>query len=656
VPLADLERDDRKLGLDDRDFDDLVDEARRRIAQYAPEWTDLNDSDPGMALLKLFAYMTDLLIYKVNQVPDRTYVKLLRLLGFERAAARPAAADVTFTAEPGGPVLVRSGWRLEAESSDGGDPPTFETETDLAVAGLPLAQVLVGSAGSQPDPVTSLNVPGGDPIPLLGLDPVVGNAFYLGFGPADATTPHPFGSELRLRFWLPEPARERVIAPLGAAPAVPPVGLVWEFLPESGRPWQRVSLIKDETVGFTREGYVLIEPPRKIEASPLPGSPDMCMWLRCRITSGAYPSGKLPQIDFVRANTTPAISLTTVRRELLAPAEGGDAVSTGEAHQVFQLRQRPVAPGSLELVVEVDGDPEDARTWTRVDDLLTAGPDAEVYELVPETGEVSVGDGRNGVIPPAGARLVAVRYRYGGGAGANVPAGAISGPAPTRISEVRNERPAFGGTNEQPIDELKRQAPLRLRQRERAVTQSDYAELAREVKGVAKATAIPFAHPQFPGLRATGALTVVILPEGDLLPDGSPPRLVPGLIDAIARYLEERRTVGTEVWVAEPTYIDVRVETLVEADPTRSMDTVAREVAKALTDAFDPRRGEFGRDQPLGAVYPVILGVDGVLGVRTLVVTVDGTTRELKETITVPPDGLIAGRDHSVRAVPGEDL
>jgi predicted phage baseplate assembly protein len=649
VPLTDLE-------LDDRDFDQLVDEARRRIAQYAPEWTDLNDSDPGMALVQLFAHMTEQIIHRVNQVPERNYVKFLRLLGLQQPPARPAFADVTFIPEPGGPILVPRGWQLEAESATGGDPITFETESDLAVAGLPLAHVLVGSVGAQPTLVTALNVPGDDPIPILGLDPIVGNAFYLGFGPADVAAPHPFGSELRLRFWLPEPDRERVIAPLRTAPAVSSAGLVWEFLPATGEPWRPVSLIKDETVGFTREGYVLLEPPPAIASSPLPGSPDSCMWLRCRMTSGAYATGRPPRIDFVRPNTVPAVSLTTVVREVLAPAEGGDAVSTGDASQVFRLRQLPVAPGSLQLVVEIDGAPEGPKTWTLVDDLLASPPNAEVYELSPETGEVRFGDGRNGSIPPAGARVVAETYRYGGGEGANVAAGAISGPAPTRVSEVRNERPAFGGADEQPIDDFKLLAPRQLRHRGRAVTQNDYAELAREVTGVARATAIPFAHPRFPGLRVPGAITVVILPEGDLLPDGGPPRLVPGLIDAVSRHLEERRTVGTELWIAEPKYVAIKVEAVVEADPSSSMDTVSRNVRAELETAFDPRRAAFGRDQALTAVYSVILGVDGVRSVRNLVVTVDGAERELTETIEVPPDGLVAGRDHSVRGVPGEEL
>jgi predicted phage baseplate assembly protein len=320
------------------------------------------------------------------------------------------------------------------------------------------------------------------------------------------------------------------------------------------------------------------------------------------------------------------------------------------------VRELPVAPDSLELVVEVDDDPAGPARWTEVPDLLACGPDAEVYELVPVTGDVRFGDGRHGRIPPAGARVVADRYRYGGGAGANVPAGAIAGPAPPGVSEVGNERPAFGGADEQPIDDLKRQAPRRLRHRERAVTENDYEELAGEVEGVAAATAIAFAHPQFPKLRVPGAITVVILPEGDLLPDGSPPRLVAGLIDAVARYLEERRTVGTELWIAEPRYVELSVRALVTADPSRSMDTVVRQVEQALKDAFDPRRAEFGRDQALTAVYRVILDVQGVRAVRQLVVTVDGTERALTDTIAVPPDGLIAGRDHRVRAVPGEDL
>src|SRR5579872_115990 len=82
--------------LDDRRFQDIVDEAKSRIPIYCPEWTDHNVSDPGVALIELFAWMTDLLIYRVNQVPDRMYVKFLELLGRHLDPASPATVPVTF--------------------------------------------------------------------------------------------------------------------------------------------------------------------------------------------------------------------------------------------------------------------------------------------------------------------------------------------------------------------------------------------------------------------------------------------------------------------------------------------------------------------------------------------------------------------------------
>src|SRR5205823_8226488 len=82
--------------LDDRRFQDIVDEAKSRIPRYCPEWTDHNVSDPGVALIELFAWMTDLLLYRVNQVPDKLYVKFLDLLGVQLKPPRAATAPVTF--------------------------------------------------------------------------------------------------------------------------------------------------------------------------------------------------------------------------------------------------------------------------------------------------------------------------------------------------------------------------------------------------------------------------------------------------------------------------------------------------------------------------------------------------------------------------------
>ena len=74
--------------LDDLQFQkDLVDEARRRIIHYCPEWTEYNLSDPGITLIELFAWMTELMVYRLNKVPEKNYIKFMELLGMQ---LRPA--------------------------------------------------------------------------------------------------------------------------------------------------------------------------------------------------------------------------------------------------------------------------------------------------------------------------------------------------------------------------------------------------------------------------------------------------------------------------------------------------------------------------------------------------------------------------------------
>ena len=79
--------------LDDRRFDDLVAEAKRIIAQTCPEWTDLSPGDPGMVLVELFAHLTEVMLYRLNRLPDKAFVELLRLIGVRLQP--PSAAGVT---------------------------------------------------------------------------------------------------------------------------------------------------------------------------------------------------------------------------------------------------------------------------------------------------------------------------------------------------------------------------------------------------------------------------------------------------------------------------------------------------------------------------------------------------------------------------------
>lgn len=66
--------------LDDRTFADLVEEALLLLPQYAPLWTNYNPSDPGITLIELLAYFTEMLIYRLNRVTRANQLRFLHLL------------------------------------------------------------------------------------------------------------------------------------------------------------------------------------------------------------------------------------------------------------------------------------------------------------------------------------------------------------------------------------------------------------------------------------------------------------------------------------------------------------------------------------------------------------------------------------------------
>ncbi|HEY6175381.1 MAG TPA: hypothetical protein VIX73_13080, partial [Kofleriaceae bacterium] len=120
--------------LDDRTFNDIVDEAISMIPRYAPEWTNHNPSDPGITLIELAAWMTDLLIYRLNQVPDKNYVAFLNLLGIKLRAPRAARALTRFTLVEGTvKQRVPKGTQISTPQATEEHTVTFETSRDVVV-------------------------------------------------------------------------------------------------------------------------------------------------------------------------------------------------------------------------------------------------------------------------------------------------------------------------------------------------------------------------------------------------------------------------------------------------------------------------------------------------------------------------------------------
>ena len=82
--------------LDDRRFQDFVDDAKRLVQRRCPEWTDHNVHDPGVTLIEALAMMADQIVYRLNRVPDRLHLKFLDLVGVRLHPPAVARVPLTF--------------------------------------------------------------------------------------------------------------------------------------------------------------------------------------------------------------------------------------------------------------------------------------------------------------------------------------------------------------------------------------------------------------------------------------------------------------------------------------------------------------------------------------------------------------------------------
>src|SRR6266702_4112164 len=306
--------------IDNRQYDDIVAEARTRIERYTPEWTDVNDNEPGMAMVQLLAWMTDLLIYRLGLVPDLNYLKFLELIGIELNPAQPATVEISFPVVPTTPtpyVIVPLHTQVSAQSSGGTTPVVFETDRAFYALTAPLTSVQVfdGYVFTDNTNPNTLLQPGYQP---FGAIAPVGSALMLGFQYAG-----PFPQmELNLALFTPntQPSVAMMTCRLPDTQAFPSAQLVWEYWSNTG--WNALTLLKDETIALQRTGHVYLK-------TPVPGLmqlgifgkiPTSLYWIRARIAGGSYEQP--PRILTIRTNTVTATQAQTVTAEVLGGSDG----------------------------------------------------------------------------------------------------------------------------------------------------------------------------------------------------------------------------------------------------------------------------------------------------------------------------------------------
>lgn len=644
--------------IDNRRYDDIMSEVRTRIARYTPEWTpvwtDVNNNDPGITMVQVFAWLTEMTIYRLGQVPELNYLKFLDLMGIELRPALPARVEITLpilNSHPEPYVIVPPRTQVAAEADDGTELIVFETERAAIALKARLAEVLVFD-GYDYKPFTDQNVgtsSGFDPFGPLARE---GSALTLGFA-FDGV--FPAAVRLDLAIWTMQPGVGNTAYECGLTetPFFPSTHLIWEFW--AGREWRNLNLLKDETRALGRSGHVLFETPAKDEMrqETIGGVIEPLYWIRARLTRS---SNELPpRLLAVRNNTITAIQAETVRDEVL----GG---SDGSPNQTFRLNRSPVINDSLQLEIDEGLIPDAGMTlaWSQKDDFFGSSADDRHYVLIPTTGEVSLGDGFNGSIPVAnvdnpGGNVVAREYRTGGGTQGNISSGRLTTllTSVDGIDEtaVTNLFAAYGGRNEETLEQAKKRAQQSLKSRCRAVTGEDFEQLAGEAANVQRARALPLYHPKFPDVPVPGVVTVIIVPDVDT-PNPMPDE---GTLRTVCAYLNQRRLLTTEVYVVPPIYREVSVNVDVSAEDNADLGEVKEATERALLEYFHPLHGgenkqgwPFGGDIFFSLVYRCILDVPGVLRLEPPIFSLDGQPMPECQDVPIAEGELLFSTSHDI--------
>jgi predicted phage baseplate assembly protein len=395
-----------KSNLDDRTFKDLVEECILRIPRYCPEWTNHNPSDPGITLIEMFAWLTDQMLLRFNQVPRRNYVAFLELLGIRLNPPSPATCELTF--------YLSAAQTQEVRIPQFTEVATVRTETEEAVIftidkelviGNPQIKYLFG-ADTAAETIPNQDLRNLNPYnrrwqdleeTLLFNEPSMpGNCFYLVLSESENSIA---GNAIAITF-KGEAARTT-----GIDPNNPP--LRWQAW--DGQKWVNVLRVRgdDKTKGFSFNGVaqplegadVILHLPLDLPVVSFVDTSYKGHWIRCTYVypqEMQQPYSSSPSIVGLAVRSIGgAINATQcirVEQELLG-------ISNGKAGQTFELQTKPVLKREpsvgehirIKLPGETSENPLDWEQWQEVSDFAVSGPEDPHYNIDSQTGEVQFG-------------------------------------------------------------------------------------------------------------------------------------------------------------------------------------------------------------------------------------------------------------------------
>lgn len=409
-----------KSNLDDRTFDELVQECILRIPRYCPEWTNYNPGDPGITLVEMFAWLTDQMLSRFNQVPRRYYVAFLEMLGIRLQPPVTAKVDLTFylTKAQTEPKRILAGTEVGTIRTETEEAVVFTTDKDLVI-GLPKISHLLTATDTQTKPSDFRDFTPEQEAQWQAMGDIdlfetcnQGNCFYLvlnapqvesnqlsiiNLEASNSSTPNSIeGNVIAVTF------RGKVAGTAGIKPEDPPI--TWQAW--DGENWINILQDRkedDKTRGFSFQESMQAEPnPSQQGADIILHLPQEFpvtefgnyrgQWIRCvyntKLEASQYPYRRSPQISSVAVRslggTICARECVTIQDELLG-------VSNGKPGQTFQLQKFPVLEREAGECILVTIPGEDPSSWEEVRDFGDSNSHNEHYLIDSRTGSVQFG-------------------------------------------------------------------------------------------------------------------------------------------------------------------------------------------------------------------------------------------------------------------------
>jgi len=320
---------------------------------------------------------------------------------------------------------------------------------------------------------------------------------------------------------------------------------------------------------------------------------------RARLSDGSV-------VDF---ETTAAATIPASQISATAPAAQGRRkremfTARNVRGQKIRLAGQKIADGSL--LVNMGGVP-----WQEVADFIESRFDATHFRAdVDAQGITSItfGDGVNGAIPEADAKVI-VEYLETLGAAGNLATNTIREMASSiyldgvlqKVS-VANPVAATGGAEPETIEHARAQAPAELASLWKAVTEADFQALAEGYPGIAKAQVLD--TNDCTNIRYY-MVNLVVAPNGGGF-------CSPQLKQDLAAFLESRKVITTEVNLFDPRYRDVAIDAEIVTYSTDDPALVRGRVETALRDFFAFDNVGFGHSIYFSDVVALLDGVRGV--------------------------------------------